>query len=167
MWCAFTLTNYQQYSTVRCPISEDQFFNRDAEKKLITGILKRAPHIYFYTGPRNSGKTTLLLRCLQDLKVNEQPVNVCHLDLREFAFENEAEFKKRLFEKLSTWQDSIFNSFKKVSISFIVSTPFGEANVKQTSANGNGAGLSVSCLCVVNTVEFLFDSFPCYPLQVN
>ena len=142
MWCAFTLTNYQQYSTVRCPISQDEFFNRDAEKKLITGILKRAPHIYLYTGPRNSGKTTLLLRCLQDLKVNEQTVNVCRLDLREFAFENEAEFKKRLFEKLSTWQDSIFNSFKKVSISFSFSTPFGEANanVKQALANGNVAG---------------------------
>ena len=142
---ASRFANYQRYSTVTSPIAEDEFFNREREKTLIAGFLKGRPRIILYTGPRNCGKTTLLLRCLQDLKVNKESVNVCHIDLREFAFQSETEFKERLVEKLSTWSDSIFNSFKKLSISF--PSPLGvDGSVKLTFGNKARTGPLCSCL---------------------
>jgi hypothetical protein len=119
LWSVFTFTKqqHQQYVTVNCPLSEDQFFNRDREKQLITDYLKGVPQIFLFTGPRNCGKTTLLRRCLEDLKVNEQRVNVCHLDLRQFAFKTEAEFEERVHVELTTWKDSFHDALKKVSAS--------------------------------------------------
>ena len=130
-----TFTSYQQYSMVRCPLTEDQFFNHDRAKQWITDDLKRPPHICLYTGPQNSGKTTLLRRCLQDFKVHEQPANVCVLDLRKFSFIAEAEFEESVLVKLSIWQDSILDSYNKLPASVNLEklvVPASSMNLNQT-----------------------------------
>ena len=90
----FTFTNYQQYSMVRCPLTEDQFFNHDRAKQWITDDLKRPPHICLYTGPQNSGKTTLLRRCLQDFKATNNPRTSACLTFVSFFSEPRPSLKK-------------------------------------------------------------------------
>ena len=58
------------------------------------------------------------------------------LDLREFFFRTEAEFEERVPFKLSLWQDSIVDSFNKLTASVNLEkldVPASSINLNQTS----------------------------------
>ena len=89
-------------TTIQPPLTGKEFFNREREIKAIKNILNGKPEFGIFSGPVNSGKTSLLLKILEEeSKNNNRPV--LYIDLRERSFNTVQEFASSFEEEMSSW----------------------------------------------------------------
>lgn len=99
-------------SQIRAPLQGKEFFNRNREISALTKLLESKPQISLVSGPVNSGKTSLMLKILEDIsKKNNRPV--LHLDLRARGFHTVEGFSSSLEEGMTSWANRIFKAIPK------------------------------------------------------
>lgn len=88
-----------------CPLGDSGFFNRTKELGAFRHILGGSPSLTIVTGPRNSGKSALLVHLLSKLEEEGRPV--LHLNLRDTSFGDVQQFQSVLQEELKSWVEKI------------------------------------------------------------
>lgn len=89
---------------VRCPLPNEEFYDRIRERALFRQVLSGSPQLSLISGPHDSGKTTLMLRTLEELSKSEKsPRSVLYLDLRERGPSTVNELALTLERSLEPW----------------------------------------------------------------
>jgi hypothetical protein len=96
------------------PLPGDSFFNREREVRAVRGVLRSPPQLSVFTGPVNSGKTSLLLKNLKEEADSGRAV--LHLDLRDQTFQTVEGFVPALEQEFTSWRDQFVAVAKDVNI---------------------------------------------------
>jgi len=80
------------------PTYKPEFINRSDELQYLYNWINKLPgHILFVYGPKSSGKTTLLIKFIEQHLANKQ-FNIKHFNLREMLIANYSDFIQAFFE---------------------------------------------------------------------
>lgn len=108
MFLTSVLRGFQRFygTGVRCPLPREEFYGRTRELELFRQVLNGSPQISLISGPNDSGKTTLMLRLLEELSTDQKrPRSVLYLDLRERAPSTVNELTLTLGDSMESWAD--------------------------------------------------------------
>ena len=96
-------------------------FNRCREFQALRTTLKDVPQWSVISGPVNSGKSTLLLEVINNLKREKPKPSIIHLDLRARTFRDVNSFASEMLNVLSSWFNDLWESFSTMGASLSVS----------------------------------------------
>ncbi|NGX52451.1 MAG: hypothetical protein KR126chlam5_00749 [Candidatus Anoxychlamydiales bacterium] len=88
---------------IRAPLSKEEFFDRERETHALKYILSHKPQVSIVSGPVDSGKTTLLLKILEEESNNNRAV--LHIDLRASPFHSVNGLATSLEDNMRSWLD--------------------------------------------------------------
>jgi hypothetical protein len=96
------------------PLPGDSFFNREREVNAVRGVLRSPPQLSVFTGPVNSGKTSLLLKNLKEEADSGRAV--LHLDLRDRGFRTVEGFVPAMEKEFTSWRDRLLSVAKGMKV---------------------------------------------------
>ena len=99
---------------IEAPLEGDEFFNRAREVNAVRGVLRKSPQLSVFTGPVNSGKTSLILKNLKE--ESDSGRAVLHLDLRDRSFRTVEGFVPALEEEFISWRNRFFSVAKGINL---------------------------------------------------
>ena len=96
------------------PLVGDAFFNRKQEVDAVRKVLQKSPQLSIFTGPVNSGKTSLLLKNLKE--ESDAGRAVLHIDLRDRSFRTVEGFVPAMEKEFSSWRDRLVTVAKGMKV---------------------------------------------------
>ena len=96
------------------PLVGEAFFNRKQEVDAVRKVLRKSPQLSVFTGPVNSGKTSLLLKNLKE--ESDAGRAVLHIDLRDRSFRTVEGFVPAMEKEFSSWRDRLVSVAKGMKI---------------------------------------------------
>lgn len=100
-------------TSVAATTKAGDFFNRPSEILSINELLDGPPQISLISGPKNSGKTALITKVLEE-RFTTNSIPILYINLRDVSFKSSEEFISALERFMDSWLSSLASKLKSL-----------------------------------------------------